>query len=71
MVLDMIMPKKSGKEAYEEIRKTSPSIKSLFMSGYTMDFIKTDELTEAGIDFVHKPIRTQDLLKKVREILDR
>lgn len=71
VVLDMIMPKKNGKEAYEEIRKTSPSMKSLFMSGYTMDIIKIGELTEAGFDFIQKPVLPSDLLKKVREILDR
>ncbi|MDP2157236.1 MAG: hypothetical protein Q8K68_05960, partial [Nitrospirota bacterium] len=64
-------PKKNGKEAYEEIKKISPGIKSLFMSGYTMDIIKTDELLGAGLNFVHKPVRPQELLKKVREILDR
>jgi DNA-binding response OmpR family regulator len=71
VILDMIMPKKSGKEAYEEMRKISPGIKSLFTSGYTMDIIKTGEITEAGLEFVHKPVRPTDLLKKVREILDR
>jgi nitrogen-specific signal transduction histidine kinase len=71
VILDMIMPKKSGKEAYDEMMKIIPSMKSLFTSGYTMDIIKTGELTEAGLDFIHKPVRPQDLLKKVREILDR
>ncbi|MBA4374480.1 MAG: hypothetical protein C0402_16645 [Thermodesulfovibrio sp.] len=71
VILDMIMPKKSGKEAYEEMRNTDPGIKTLFMSGYTMDMLKAQELAESGLDFVHKPIRSQDLLKKVREILDR
>lgn len=71
VMLDMIMPKKSGKEVYDEIRKTSPGMKSLFMSGYTMDIIKTNELLDAGLDFVQKPVRPQELLKKVREILDR
>lgn len=71
VILDMIMPKKNGKDTYEEIKKTSPGMKALFMSGYTMDIIKTGELTEAGLDFIHKPVRPQDLLKKVREILDR
>ena len=70
-VLDMIMPKKSGKEVSEVIRKVSPRIKVLFVSGYTMDKIKTEELTESGFDFIHKPIRPQDLLKKVREALNR
>ncbi len=71
VILDMIMPKKNGKEAGEAIRKVSPGIKILFESGYTMDIIKTRELTEAGFDFILKPVRPQDLLKKVREILDK
>ncbi|MBI5847948.1 MAG: response regulator [Nitrospirae bacterium] len=71
VLLDMIMPKKSGEEAYDEIKKTSPGIKTMFMSGYTMDISQNHKLTDSGLDFVRKPIRPQDLLKKVREILDR
>jgi PAS domain S-box-containing protein len=70
-ILDMIMPKKSGKEASEVIRGKSPLTKILFASGYTMDNINTRELTESGFDFIIKPIRPQDLLRKVREMLDR
>jgi PAS domain S-box-containing protein len=70
-LIDMIMPKKNGKEVGETIKKASPLTKILFVSGYTMDKIKTEELTESGFDFIHKPVRPQDLLKKVREALDR
>ncbi|MHB8880319.1 MAG: hybrid sensor histidine kinase/response regulator [Thermodesulfovibrionales bacterium] len=70
-LIDMIMPRKNGKEVAEEIRKTSPRIKVLFLSGYTMDIIKTRELTESGFDFILKPVSSQDLLRKVREILDK
>ncbi len=71
VVLDMIMPKKNGKEVSEVIRKMRPGIKILFASGYTMDIIQTRELAESGFDFIHKPIQPKDLLRKVREILDR
>lgn len=71
VLLDMIMPKKSGKEACEAIRKISPRTKILFLSGYTMDIIMTKELTEGGFNFIHKPMSPQNLLKKVREVLDR
>jgi signal transduction histidine kinase/ActR/RegA family two-component response regulator len=71
VILDMIMPKKNGKEVSEALRKVSPGIKILFVSGYTMDIIKSRELTESGFDFIHKPVRAQDLLRKVREILDK
>jgi two-component system cell cycle sensor histidine kinase/response regulator CckA len=70
-ILDMVMPKKSGKEAGEAIRKENSGTKILFMSGYTMDIIKTDELTEYAADFIHKPCQPRDLLIRVREVLDR
>jgi PAS domain S-box-containing protein len=70
-ILDMIMPKKNGKEVSEAIRKVNPLTKILFTSGYTMDIIKTRELAEAGFDFLLKPISSNDLLKKVRDILDK
>jgi two-component system, cell cycle sensor histidine kinase and response regulator CckA len=71
VMLDMIMPKKNGKEVGEAIRKVSAGVKILFASGYTMDIIKGKELKESGSDFIHKPYTSKDLLKKVREILDR
>ena len=71
VLLDMIMPKKNGKEVSAAIRKVSPGIKIIFVSGYTMDIIKTKELTEAGFDFIHKPFLPKDLLIKMREVLDR
>jgi CheY-like chemotaxis protein len=71
VLIDIIMPKKNGKEAGEAIRKVNPGIKILFESGYTMDIIKTNELAEAGFDFIQKPFLPRNLLIKVREILDR
>ncbi|MHB8789736.1 MAG: hybrid sensor histidine kinase/response regulator [Desulfobulbaceae bacterium] len=70
ILLDMIMPKKSGKEVAEAIRKVSPGIKILFVSGYTMDSINTREFIGSEFHFIHKPFRLKELAKKVREILD-
>ena len=71
LILDVIMPKKSGKEAYEQIREVSPGIKTLFMSGYTADVIQTKWIVEKGLDFVSKPISPTDFLRKIREVLDK
>ena len=71
VILDMIMPKKSGKEAYSEIKKIKPDIKALFVSGYTIDVINKKELLDEGIDIILKPVSPKDLVKKVREVLDR
>ena len=71
VILDMIMPIKSGKEVGEAIRKMSPEMKILFASGYSMDLVKRRELMEADSDFIQKPFTPKSLLLKVREILDR
>jgi PAS domain S-box-containing protein len=71
LILDMIMPKKSGKEAYEEIRKLSPDIRVLFASGYTMDILSKKELLGEDMAFMAKPVTPKDLLRTVREVLDK
>lgn len=71
LLLDVVMPKKSGREIYEEIRAIRPDVKALFMSGYTADIIHKRGILEAGLDFIPKPISPHDLLRKVREVLDR
>ncbi|MBA4349481.1 MAG: hypothetical protein C0415_05775, partial [Thermodesulfovibrio sp.] len=69
LLLDVIMPKKSGKEVHEEINKIKPDIKALFMSGYTANVIHKKGIIEEGLDFVLKPISPTELLKKMREAL--
>ncbi|NVN99576.1 MAG: PAS domain S-box protein [Geobacteraceae bacterium] len=71
VILDMIMPKKNGKEAYEAIKALRPDVKVLFVSGYTMDFITRKALLQDGMDYIGKPVSQRDLLQKVREILDK
>jgi PAS domain S-box-containing protein len=70
LLLDVIMPKKNGKEVYEEIKKVKPDIKTLFMSGYTADVIHKKGIIEEGLDLLLKPVSPTVLLKKVRDILD-
>ncbi len=71
LLLDVIMPKKSGKVVYEEIRQIRPDIKTLFASGYAMDIIQKIGILEEGLNFVLKPLSPKELLRKVREVLDK
>ena len=70
LLLDVIMPTKNGREAYEEIRKIRPDIKALFMSGYSESVIHQNTIIKEGLHFISKPFSQTTLLKKVREILD-
>lgn len=67
LILDVVMPEKSGVEAYEEIRKISPDMKTIFMSGYPADVLHKKGLMD--MNFILKPVTPMELLKKVRDVL--
>ena len=71
LLLDIIMPKMNGREAYERIKKIKPDIKLLMASGYPVDFISQKGIIEEGLNFIVKPMSPTKLLKKVREVLDK
>ncbi|MCE5195494.1 MAG: response regulator [Nitrospiraceae bacterium] len=71
VIADVIMPKKSGKEVYEEIMKIKPDTKVLFVSGYSADLIEQKGILKEGINFISKPLSPTELLKKVRDMLDK
>ncbi len=71
VILDSVMPKKNGREAYEDIRKMDPNVKVLFMSGHTRDTRLDKGIADEEVDFLPKPLSPIKLLRTVREILDR
>lgn len=71
LILDVIMPTKNGKETYDAIKTVKPDIKALFVSGYCKDIIKETYISEEGLNFISKPVSPIEILKKVREVLDR
>jgi two-component system cell cycle sensor histidine kinase/response regulator CckA len=70
LLLDVMMPKKNGKEVYDKIRIFEPNIKALFLSGYTADIMHKKGLLENGVNILLKPVDMIDLQQKVRAILD-
>jgi PAS domain S-box-containing protein len=69
VVSDMIMPKLSGKDVHEELKKIKPDIKILFISGYTADILKQKGIENEKINFISKPLRADVLSRKIREVL--
>ncbi|TAN44729.1 MAG: response regulator, partial [Nitrospirae bacterium] len=70
LLLDIIMPRKNGKDAYEDIKGIKHDIKAVFISGYAMDIIQRFGIEE-GFEFISKPVMPNELLRKVREALDK
>ena len=71
MIFDSVMPRKNGREAYDEIHAANPDIKVIFTSGYTRDIVLDKGIEAKEFDFVSKPILPDEILSKVREVLDR
>ena len=70
-IIDSVMPKKNGLEVYKEIKKINPQIKVIFCSGYTRDVVLSKGIEEKEYNYISKPIQMNELLIKIREILDR
>jgi len=71
LLFDVIMPKKNGKDAYDEIKKSGSNVRAIFVSGYLLDVIYKKGLQDERCDLVMKPVSPQNLLRKIREVLDR
>ncbi|MEW6721392.1 MAG: PAS domain S-box protein [Thermodesulfobacteriota bacterium] len=70
-ILDVVMPRMGGKEAYEKMHRMRPGLKVLFMSGYTANVVHESFVLIAGVPFLAKPLGPGALAAKVREVLDR
>jgi len=69
VILDMVMPKLSGKETFLRLRELDPGVRVLFSSGFHREGT-VNELLEIGArGFIHKPYRLQLLSTSVAEAL--
>jgi CheY-like chemotaxis protein len=70
LLTDMIMPGITGTELSEQLTKERTHVRVLYMSGYTDNaFFHQGRLTN-GTAFLQKPFSLDDLLQKVREVLE-
>lgn len=73
LILDIKMPDMNGFELYEQIMKIDSKVKVCFLTafgeGYTEEFKKRFPSSSLGVSFIRKPIRMDDLVKKVNEMI--
>ncbi len=69
LVTDIVMPGMNGKELKQRLEALKPGIKCLYMSGYTDDIIARHGGLGPNEAFIEKPFSVQDLLDKVRSVL--
>ena len=69
LITDVILPGMNGRDLAARLQAIIPSMKCLFMSGYTADAIAHHGVLEKGIHFLQKPFSVSMLAVKVREVL--
>jgi PAS domain S-box-containing protein len=71
VVTDVIMPRVGGRELSEGLSRMKPSVKVLFMSGYTDDQLLQRGILQSGSrNFLEKPFTPETLARKVRQVLE-
>jgi PAS domain S-box-containing protein len=69
-ITDVVMPHMGGRELIDRLTPLRPSIKAIFMSGYTDDAIVRHGLMDDTLEFIQKPFSAYALARKVRQVLD-
>ena len=70
LILDVMMPKKTGLEVVKEIRKDS-ALPILMLSAKTADVDKIRGLTNGADDYVVKPFNPLEVLARVKSLMRR
>lgn len=69
LITDVVLPEMNGKELKSSIEAIIPSVKTLFMSGYTENVIVQRGMVDPQFFFIQKPFSATGLGNKLRQVL--
>jgi CheY-like chemotaxis protein len=70
VLIDIMMPKMSGFEVYEQLKKVDPDIKVCFLTASEMYYERNRGIEHCALNkdlFLQKPISTNDLIMEVNK----
>ncbi len=70
VITDVVMPGMTGPDLARKIAALRPTVKFLYMSGYTEHAALALGILEGKTAFLQKPFTVEALLQKIREVLD-
>jgi CheY-like chemotaxis protein/nitrogen-specific signal transduction histidine kinase len=70
LLTDVVMPGMNGRKLAEEAKAQQPSLKVLYMTGYSRNAIVHQGRLDAGVDLLQKPVTSEYLANTVRRVLD-
>ena len=71
LLTDVIMPDMNGKQLSDALAARWPALRTLFVSGYSANVLAPHGVLHPGVEFLAKPFTRAELLRRVRELLDR
>ncbi|MFZ2958082.1 MAG: response regulator [Candidatus Ozemobacteraceae bacterium] len=69
VLLDMIMPRMGGPEAYQAMRAINPGVKVILASGFSLNDAANQLLQQGARGFIQKPFQLSELSRKIRQVL--
>jgi PAS domain S-box-containing protein len=70
MLTDVVMPVMNGRELFRRARALRPSLKVLFMSGYSRTAVVHQGRVDVDVQLMQKPVSPQDLATRIRDMLN-
>ncbi len=70
IITDVVMPYMGGRELVDRLSVQRPKTRALFLSGYAENVVTHQGALDPGVEFLPKPVPTELLLRKVREMLE-
>jgi len=70
ILMDVVLPKFSGPEAYARIRESGAEVPVIFATGYSADIALLERARQQSLPMLQKPYSPRDLARKVRDTLD-
>jgi CheY-like chemotaxis protein len=71
LLTDVVMPGMNGRKLAEAAASLHPSLKVLYMTGYSRNAVVHQGRLDPGVDVIQKPLSEEALATMVRKVLDR
>jgi CheY-like chemotaxis protein len=68
VVTDVVMPRMSGLQLAEELAKSHPRVRVLFVSGYNDDIVLRHGVESGAVEFLRKPYTADELASRIRAL---